>query len=100
MRPWIVCVCVAYAGLTAAAPGDSAQTLYKAAAAEYGNGNDQKALELIDEGLAIAPRDLELLHLKGTVLLELRDYLGALAVFEAYLKAGATGANQRDAKKI
>lgn len=105
LRAWIVCAAVAYAGVAAAAPKArapkvSAPAQFKAAAAEHGNGNYQKALEHIDKGLAVAPKDLKLLGLKGTVLLELRDYPRALAAYQAYLKAGAKGANEREAKKI
>jgi hypothetical protein len=34
------------------------------------------------------------------VLLKLRDYSGALAAYQAYLEAGASGANRREAEKI
>jgi len=57
-------------------------------------------LTVIDEGLADAPKDLPLLGLKGTVLLSLHDYSGALATYRAYLDAGARGANRREAEKI
>ncbi len=103
IRGLIVCAGIAWASLAAAAPGGAAAgapALHKAAEAEHKSGNSQKALELIEQGLATAPKDLKLLGLKGVVLLELRDYAGALAAYEAYLAAGATGANQREAKKI
>ena len=110
-RSLIVCtgLALALAGAAAAAPKGGAPApapkvtaagQYKAAAAAYGGGNYQKALELIEQGLAVAPKDLKLLGLKGSVLLELRDYPTALAAYQAYLKAGPTGANQREAQKI
>ncbi|HWU89253.1 MAG TPA: PEGA domain-containing protein, partial [Kofleriaceae bacterium] len=108
LRTWIVCAGIVCTGVAAAAPKGngpaapkvSAQAQYKAAATQYSNGNYPKALELIEQGLAVAPQDLKLLGLKGSVLLELRDYPGALAAYQAYLKAGPTGANQREAQKI
>jgi tetratricopeptide (TPR) repeat protein len=116
VRSLIVCVGIACAGAAVAAPKGAtvaapkagrvaaprvgAQAQLKAAAAQYSNGNYQRALELIERGLAVAPQDLGLLGLKGSVLLDLRDYLGALAAYEAYLKAGPTGQNQRQAQNI
>jgi len=107
-RNWIVGISVACASVAAAAPKKatpaaakvSAAAQYKAAAQQYSNGNYPKALELIEQGLAVAPQDLKLLGLKGSVLLELRDYPAALAAYQAYLKAKPTGANQREAQKI
>lgn len=96
---WIVCVGVACTGVALAAPDDE-RARYKAAAQLVEAGELDKALVAIEEGLAIAPKDLELLRLRGAVLLELRDYLGALAAYEAYLDAGARGANRRDAQRI
>lgn len=100
MRTWIVCVGVACTGVALAAPGGNPRDKYKAAVALDENGDAEKALAVIDEGLALAPRDLALLGLKGIVLLKLRDYPGALAAYQAYLEAGATGANRREAQKI
>jgi hypothetical protein len=97
---WIACAAVAWAGLAAAAPGGNARATYQAAVQLVNSGNEDQALALIDEALAAAPRDLPLLGLKGRVLLALRDYRGALAAYEAYLAAGVTGANQRQAQQI
>lgn len=107
-RNWIVGISVACASVAAAAPkkptpaapkvGAAAQ--YKAAAAEYSNGNYAKALELIEQGLAVAPNDLKLLGLKGSVLLELRDYPAALAAYQAYVKAAPPDRNRREAQNI
>ena len=102
MRSLIVCLGIAWAGVALAAPRGagpparvSAAAQYKIAVTQYGNGNYQEALESIEQGLGVAPRDLKLLGLKGTVLLELRDYPRALATYQAYLKAGVDGANRR-----
>jgi tetratricopeptide (TPR) repeat protein len=83
-----------------AAPAGDPRDKYKVAAQLDENGDGEKAIAVIDEGLALAPRDLALLGLKGIVLLKLRDYSGALAAYQAYLDAGATGANRREAQKI
>ena len=100
MRTWLVCVGVACAGVaTADSPVDvSAQ--YQRAAKLDDNGEHEKALDLINQGLATAPKDLRLLSLKGAVLIKLHNYLDALAAHQAYLDAGATGANRREAQKI
>src|SRR5262249_6194547 len=47
-----------------------------------------------------APRDLELLLLRGHVLLKLSDYAGALEAYRTYLGAGATGGNRRGVERI
>jgi len=83
-----------------AAPKVDAQEKYKLAVQLDDSGDAEKALVLINEGLAIAPKDLALLGLKGAVSLKLRDYTAALAAYQAYLDAGATGANRREAQKI
>jgi len=83
-----------------AAPRVDPREKYKVAAKLDEDGDAEKALAVIDEGLASAPKDLPLLGLKGTVLLKLRDYSGALAAYQAYLDAGAAGANRREALKI
>lgn len=116
IRGWVVCVGIAWAGVAPAAPKAgaaappkvsapaapkvSAPALYKAAAAAYGNGDYPQALSLIDQGLAVAPKDLDLLWLKATLLLELRKYPEALAAFESLLAAGVKGARRREAEAI
>src|SRR5689334_9119993 len=108
LRDWIVCVGVAWASVAAAAPRArapaapkvSVQAQYQAAAAQYSSGNYQQALEIIEQGLAIAPKDLNLLRLKGTVLIELRSYPEALATYEALLEAGVRGADRLRAQDI
>ncbi|TMQ11269.1 MAG: PEGA domain-containing protein [Deltaproteobacteria bacterium] len=104
MRAWVhgcvLCVWVAWTASALGAPGSDALAKYKLAAQLEEGGNYEAALVRIEEGLAIAPRDLALLGLKGTVLLKLRDYAGALAAYQVYLNAGAKGANRREAEKI
>ena len=118
---WIVCVSVAWTGVALAAPKGGARAnpsaaapatpkrvtpagdaheKYKLAAKLDDSGEPEKALAVIEEGLAIAPKDLALLGFKGRVLLKLRDYTGTLAAYEAYLDAGVQGANRRAAQKI
>jgi tetratricopeptide (TPR) repeat protein len=97
---WIVCVSVACARVALAAPSADVGAKHKLAVSLNNNGEFDKALAAIEEGLAIAPKDLPLLGLKGTVLLTLRDYLGALAAYQAYVDAGAKGASRRAALKI
>lgn len=92
----LACTTVAFAAPNA---GDARET-YKAAAQLASEDDNEKALVLVDQGLAIAPKDLQLLQLKGNLLLKTRDYEGALAAYQAYLDAGAKGANRREAQKI
>ncbi len=95
-------------GLTrgaAADPGDVHDVLdvratYREAQKLAAVDDNDKALVLIDQGLATAPKDLQLLELEGTVRLKLRDYEGALSAYQAYIDAGATGANRRTAQRI
>lgn len=100
MRTWIVYVGVACTGVAVAAPRVDPHEKYKQAVVLDDNGDTEKALAVIDEGLAGAPRNLPLLQLKGAALLKLRDYSGALVAYQAYVAAGATGANGREAQKI
>ena len=73
---------------------------YREAAKLAADDDNEGALVLVDQGLADAPKDLRLLELKGTLLLKTRDYEGALAAYQAYLDAGAVGANRRAAERI
>jgi len=99
MRRVIAALCLA-AGVASAAPGDEAKEKYKAAAKLAADDDNEAALKLVDEGLALEPKDLPLLQLRGTLLLKTRDYAGALVAYQAYLDAGAKGANKREALKI
>lgn len=116
LRGWIVWVGIACAANASAAPEKAlpaplresspaastrgTRTHYEAAATQYSSGNHEQALAEIEQGLAVAPKDLKLLSLKGTVLLELRDYAGALAAFRVYLEAGPRGPDRRRARKL
>lgn len=94
---WLV-VGLALAARSVAA--DDARSNYKQAVRLAGDDDNDKALALVEAGLEVAPNDLQLLELKGNLLLKTRDYPGALAAYQAYVDAGATGANRRAAQKI
>lgn len=112
---WIVCAGVACAGVALAAPKVAAPSIpkvaapstpkvdtrekYKAAVRLANNGNPEQALVVIQEGLAVEPKDLPLLGLMGKVLVSLRDYPGALAAYQAYVDAGVKGAPLTEALK-
>ncbi len=100
---WIAIACTAMqvvlAGTVAGAPAD-AHTKYREAVALVANDDNERALALVDEGLALDPKDLKLLEMRGSLLLKTRDYEGALTAYQAYLDAGPTGANRRAAQKI
>ncbi len=115
---WIVCLCVAWGGVarpapvTAPAPRGATSTptpakakakaKAKASIAKQlvGAGSYDEALVAIDEGLALAPGDLSLLSLRGSVLMAQHDLPGALAAYRAYLSAGATGAKKRQVEAL
>lgn len=103
MCSWIVCVSVVCTGIALAAPKVDARDKLKLAQLAKDldeRGEPEKALAVVEQGLAVAPKDLALLGLKGRLLLGLRDYSGALAAYQAYLAAGPVGANRRDAQKV
>src|SRR6187402_3733620 len=95
IRRWIVCAILAWAGAAPAAPGTAQETearqQHRLAAREADGGNYKQALELIEQGLGSAPKDLPLLELKGGVLLKMQDYTGAIAAYRAFLDGGAKG---------
>jgi len=116
---WIVCASVVWTGGALAAPTPKAapkpQAAPKAASqVDAGakcqdaarlddNGDPEKALAAIEEGLALAPEKKPLqclLELKGRILLKLRDYPGSLAAYRAYDGTGVGGANGRELQKI
>ena len=105
---WIVCAGVACAGVAMAAPKTArpstpkvdAGTKYREAVKLSDQGEPEKALATIEEGLALAPQDPRLLGLKRTVLLNLHDYTGALAAYQAYVDTGVKGPSLRAALKI
>lgn len=116
IRAWIVCAGVAWAGAAVAQPKSPAPAApkrpaptapklspaaqHKAAAAAHVGGDYQKALEHIEKGLEVAPKDRKLRRLKGTVLLEQRDYPGALDAYEAYLEVALPGRDRLQAQNI
>jgi hypothetical protein len=87
-------------GVTHAAGKSPARAAQKQAAAMATAGDYDAALAVLGQALAAAPGDLELLQLRASILLETRDFEGALAAYEAFLAAGAKGANKRAAEKI
>lgn len=88
---WILCVGIMCTGVTLAAPKVGACDQFKRAEELDDSGEYDKAPAAIDGGLAAAPKDLPLLGLKRTVLLEQRDCAAALAAYQAYLDTGAQG---------
>ena len=78
----------------------AARAKYQQAAQLAADDDNDKALALVDDGLKLVAKDLPLLELRGSLLLKTRDYTGALAAYQAYVDAGATGANRRAAQKI
>lgn len=99
MRLVVACVCIA-CGIASAAPNAGAREKYKEAQRLAADDDNEKALVIVEQGLASAPKDLELLQLRGVLLLKTRDYAGALAAYQAYIDAGAFGAGRREATKI
>ena len=90
----------ARAAAKAASADGGARAAFKQATSLLAQGDYDAALDVIATGLAKAPNDLELLQLRASVLLETRDFEGALAAYETFLEAGAHGANKRAAEKI
>jgi hypothetical protein len=82
------------------AGADAADVKHQEAARLVAVGDYPRALEVIDEALAIAPGRLALLQLRARTLLEMRDYEAALEAYEAVLAAGVKGANKRAAQRI
>jgi hypothetical protein len=90
---------IVWVGVALAAPA-LADDSYQQAARLAADDDNEKALAIVDAALAKSGKDLRLLELKGTLLLKMRDFEGALAAYQAYISAGATGANRRAAQKI
>ncbi len=72
----------------------------KQAARLIADGDYAEAATVIDEGLALAPGNLQLLQLRGSARLGMRDFEGALAAYEAFIAAGPRSANKRAAQRI
>jgi hypothetical protein len=99
----IVCVGLASTGLASAQPRalkPNPRQIYTQATQAFDGGDYARARELVDQGLAAAPKDLKLLGLKGAVLVKLYDYTGALAVYRAYVKAAPRGQARLDAQQL
>jgi hypothetical protein len=96
---WLVCAIIASSAIAHAAPGVTAKDALRRAEAAERNGEPEKALAAIQEGLATAPKDSSLLYRKGRLLLLQRDYLGALEAYEACLDSGITGARRREVER-
>ena len=100
MRTWLVCTSVACSGVAAAAPQADLVAQYERAAKLDDRGEYEKALALIEQELAAAPKDLPLLGRKGATLVKLREYERALDAYQAYLDAGAAGEDRSEAQRI
>ena len=97
----VLCAVLLVGSLAAAqAAGPGARDKHKQASAALLAGDTDGALVLVDEGLALDPRDKELLLLRGHVLLKMSDYAAALAAYQTYLASGATGGNRRAVERI
>src|SRR5690606_34750495 len=78
----------------------TAAEAYAEARAALAAGNYDDALAAADAGLSAAANDVNLLRLRGEILLQKRDFEGALTAYEAFLAAGPRGANARKARRI
>jgi hypothetical protein len=94
------CALAVLIGTTSVAAADPATDAYTAARTSFRAGDFDEALAAVERGLAAAPVDQKLLLLKGQILLEKRDYEGAITAYEAFLEAKPRGANKRKAQKI
>lgn len=111
---WIVCWGIAWVGgaaaapraappqapAKAAAPKVNLQAQLRLAEQQFKDRQHKQALATIDAGLDAAPKHLSLLYLKGTVLLDMPDYPGALAAFQAFVAISPPDARWAEAKKI
>jgi hypothetical protein len=96
----VVWLTLALASVAYAAPGPDPRAQLELADRLIKERKHQEALAAIDEGLAGAPKDLALLYLKGAVLLDMADYPGALAAFQAFVAVSPRGARRAEAEKI
>jgi hypothetical protein len=103
MRLWIAVsiICIgSWAASVGAAPRAEAVPIYRSALQKFQDRDYQGALELIDQGLEIAPRHLDLLFLRASVLYALTDRTAAIAAYQACLDAGAKGRNRQEAQNL
>ena len=82
------------------AAAQDARERYKEASGKAAEGRYDEALAAIEAGLQADPGHLDLRRLRGEVLLQKRDFEGALEAFERFLEANPRGANRRKARKI
>jgi hypothetical protein len=94
----VIFVIAAVASPAAAQP--TASGLYAEASQLAGEGRYDQALEVIGKGLELDPDHIDLRRLRGEVMLQKRDFEGALAAYESFLEANPRGANRRKAAKI
>jgi hypothetical protein len=94
----VIFVIAAVASPAAAQP--TASGLYAEASQLAGEGRYDQALEVIGKGLELDPDHIDLRRLRGEVMLQKRDFEGALAAYERFLEANPRGANRRKAAKI
>jgi hypothetical protein len=105
-RTWVLGAWLAaglLAGAATAHAGDdelTADEAYAAGIELFRAGDYSGALEVVDTALAAGDPTLPLLRLRGDLLLEIRDFEGALAAWEAFLEAGPRGGNLRKARRI
>jgi hypothetical protein len=114
-RSLIVCAGIAWAGTALAAPkpgkpppaksGPPApakvdpRAQEKLAGGLRARGEHKQALAAIEEGLAVAPQDRELLYLQCVVLIQLEDHARALTACEAFVAVSPDNAKREDAKR-
>ena len=94
-----VLVLVAVVSDVVAAPGGAARRR-REAEEQLLAGETDAALAIVEAGLREAPRDKELLLLRGHVLLRRADYEDAAAAYRAYLAAGASGTKKKGVLRI
>lgn len=100
MRFLAATLCVVLGAGSALGAGPGAGDKRKQANAALLSGDTDGALALVEEGLALDPKDKELLLLRGHVLLKMSDYAAALEAYKAYLASGASGGNRRAVERI
>jgi hypothetical protein len=99
---WIACsllaTCLGAAGARAQPPAPHACAARSELAEAQALARESSyiaAMAAIDEGLACAPGDIDLLQLRARMALDRLDFAGALAAYEALLEAGLRGADRR-----
>jgi hypothetical protein len=96
----VVLVTFLAAAAAAAPPGRGAAEKRRQAEEQLLDGDADAALATVEEGLALAPKDRDLLLLRGHALVRLGEFDKATEAYKAYLASGATGRNRRDVQGI